>query len=74
MADQKTISQAARMDLQIQLDKLRRASDRCRQGLNDLARGRLSQSAYLNLMQECKTAQRDLETRHTKHFALLKQA
>ncbi len=74
MVDQPALTQEARIDLQIQMDRLRRAGDRCRQGLNDLARGSLTPAAYLNLRQEFETAQRVLEQRHTKYFASYKRA
>jgi hypothetical protein len=58
----------AHIDLQIGLDRLRKVQDRCREALRSLARGKMSPSAYIELLNKQSDAQKAWEKRHKKYF------
>ena len=56
------------LDLQIQLDRLTRAAERCRASLRRVAAGDMSGEEYVRIFREQQAAQSDLERQHEKHF------
>jgi hypothetical protein len=70
MGDRSLPPEAA-LDLQIHLDNVRRLEDQCREGLRNLAIGRLSRGAYLGLLARHEAAHEAWRSRHRKYFAEL---
>jgi hypothetical protein len=67
----RALTPEARLDLQIGLDRLKVAQERCREGIQRLSTGALTVDAYLELVRQQRLAQRDWERKHKAHpFAL----
>lgn len=64
----RTLQPEACFDLQIHLDRLNRASQRCRDGLYDLSSGRLTTEAYAQLLEEQRVAQTNWERKHRQYL------
>ncbi len=62
------LSPQARMDLQIQLDRVRNAGERCREALRGYASGQLTRETYFGLLDEQRQAWSDWEERQRKYF------
>jgi len=63
-----TIRPEVCFDLQIQLDKLYRAAERCREGLYDLSTGKLTPDAYRELLRHQQVAQVNWERKHRQYL------
>jgi hypothetical protein len=63
-----TLQPEVRLDLRIQLDRLSRAGERCRQALDDLTSGRLTREAYLDVVRQQKDAQLQWERSQRKYL------
>lgn len=59
------------LDLQIHLDRLIDAEERCRDGLRRLSRGTLTRKAYEDLFRRQRAAQAAWESRHAKYRSYL---
>jgi hypothetical protein len=57
-----------RLDLRIQLDRLSRAGERCRQALDELTSGKLTREAYLDVLRQQKDAQLQWELIQRKYL------
>jgi hypothetical protein len=67
----RALSPEVRLELQIGLDRLRAAEERCREGIRGLSTGALTLDAYLELVRQQRRAQLDWEQKHRAHsFAL----
>jgi hypothetical protein len=62
------------LDLQIHLDRLKRNQERCRQGLSQLAEGKLTADAYCGLLERQRLAQEAWEQRTRRYFGGLENA
>ena len=66
--DDCTLPPECRLDLQITLDRLRSAEERCREGLRDLSAGTLSREDYLQVLRKQQDAQLDWLRKHELYF------
>jgi hypothetical protein len=63
----RALSPEVRLELQIGLDRLKAAEERCREGIRGLSTGALSLEGYLELVRQQRRAQLDWEMRHRAH-------
>ena len=68
---ERLLSPEARLDLQIQLDRVRAVVRECERALFGLVEGTLTRRDYLDLVARQSHAQRAWERRHRKYFAEL---